>query len=175
MSSPVLNAQRLKYYSSQGLSTKEVLYCDNRLSGSPPAVAARMAGLPNPDEESKRLEKSATVRKYMEASIQVETHNRGITRDDVLAGLMDATNMASTATELVAAWREIGKIIGAYEPKKVDVNITDTRQLQEQSDEDLARLAAIDGEYQVLDFEGTDDLEPTEGPAKDGPIGEDGK
>ncbi len=44
-----------------------------------------------------------------------------ISRDDVLAGFMDCVYAAATATELLMSWREIGKLIGAYAPKVVQI------------------------------------------------------
>lgn len=151
-SSPVLYAAAHRARALDTLTSKEVLYVEGRLAGSPPTVAARMAGMSDPFEDGARMEKDLRIRDAMEATIKLATAERQLTRDDVLAGLMDAVHMSATATELVAAWREIGKVIGAYEPTRVDLNITNQRQLQELDDAQLAKVAAIEGEYTVLDF-----------------------
>ena len=44
-----------------------------------------------------------------------------ISREDVLAGFMDCVYASATATELLMSWREIGKLIGAYAPKVVQI------------------------------------------------------
>jgi hypothetical protein len=88
--------------------------------------------------------------------VRVEARKLSITREDVLAGLMDAVNMAATSAELTGAWREIGKVIGAYAPTEVKVSkrISVVReQVAQMTDEELAKLGAIEGEYEVLDFE----------------------
>ncbi len=48
-----------------------------------------------------------------------------ITKEDVLAGMMDCVYSAGNATELLLAWREIGRIIGAYAPSIVKLERPD--------------------------------------------------
>lgn len=151
-SSPIIRQAKRKDTALEQLSSGEVTYVESRLMGNPPVVAARMAGLRNPENEAKRLEKDVRVRDALEASVKMNVYERKLTRDDVLAGLMDAVNMASTATELVSAWREVGKVIGAYEPQKVDVTHRNQEQMREMSDNELAELAAIEGEYELVEF-----------------------
>jgi len=72
---------------------------------------------------------------------------------------MDAVASAATAGELVMAWREIGKLLGAYEPEKRILEIRDYSQaeLKTVSDKDLLSLAGgkmqevIDGDFKELD------------------------
>lgn len=151
--SPALQDQKSLALALQTLNAKERQYVELRLQGALPNAAARGAGLEPAHQHAERLEKDERVRAVVEYSLRVKSHQMQITREDVLAGLMDATRMASTATELTGAWREIGKIIGAYEPTKIDVNVTKREQLETVSDEELAQLAAIEGEYQVLTFD----------------------
>lgn len=139
-------------------------YVESRMRGMPPYPAARMAGYQNPGSKSKELEMDPRVTQYMRAQNIAKLHEQEITRQDVLNGLMDATRMATTATELVTAWREIGRLVGAYEPTKHEVTITDQRQLQEMSDEQLQKLAAIDADFEVIEPGGSDDSSRREGP-----------
>jgi len=139
-------------------------YVESRMRGMPPYPAARMAGYQNPGSKSKELEMDPRVTQYMRAQNIAKLHEQEITRQDVLNGLMDATRMATTATELVTAWREIAKIVGAYEPTKHEITISDTRQLQEMSDEQLQKLAAIDADFEVIEPGGSDDSSRREGP-----------
>lgn len=152
MHTPAKNASRALAMAHKHLSEGERNYCEARLAGAVPVQAARMAGVDS--DEAMSLEAKSAVQQYIRNALKVREYERDLTRQDVLNGLMDATHMASTATEMVAAWREIGKVIGAYEPEKKEVTITDKRQIQEMSDDDLARLA-IDGEYEIVDLENT--------------------
>jgi hypothetical protein len=65
------------------------------------------------------LEKNPKVRAAMRWAIK-ESGQRAeeLTKNDVMTGLLDAVDAAATASELVMAWRELGKLIGAYEPEK---------------------------------------------------------
>ena len=132
-----------------------------RIAGNPPVVAARLAGFREPRREAVAMEKNLAVKDAIEYTLKERTYQRTLTRNDVLAGLMDAVNMAQTATEMVAAWREIGKVIGAYEPTKLDVQITKPEQLRELNDRELLELSAIEGE--LVDFnESIEDADFTE-------------
>lgn len=72
-----------------------------------------------------------------------------MTREDVIAGLMDAEKMATNTLEKVMAWKEIGKILGVYAPDKIEVghkhqlelNVKTIRQIPT---ERLIELAALD-------------------------------
>lgn len=69
-----------------------------------------------------------------------------ITRDDVLAGFMDCVYSAATSTELLMAWREIGKLVGAYAPKTIRLTTGDSpeaataNRLASMSDDELLKL-----------------------------------
>lgn len=152
-SSPVLYDQKALHLALETLSAKEKVYVDLRLQGALPNAAARAAGLEPASERAEKLERDPRILAAMEYTVKVQAHRVRLTRDDVVAGLLEATRMAATATELVAAWREIGKIIGAYEPLKIDISTGSRTQLEALPDEELARLAAIEGEFEVLDFD----------------------
>ena len=151
--SAILQQSRRVASATEILSSKELLYVESRMAGSPPVVAARMAGYEDPDAKAPDLESDARIRQALEELIRFQTAERKLTRDDVLSGFLDATRMAQTATELTGAWREIGRVIGAYEPQKLDVNVNSMDRLKESSDEELLELAALEGEYKVLSFD----------------------
>lgn len=87
---------------------------------------------------------------------------------DVLNGLMDAVGAAQNSLDLVAAWREIGKILGAYEhAKKIEIDVQSriehihhSKQLERMSDADLVKLAelgddfVLEGEYEEIKRDG---------------------
>ena len=105
------------------------------------------------------LERHPVIRTAIRASTQKAMKELALSRQDVLQGLLDAVDLAATSTELTAAWREIGKVIGAYEPQKVqiDVHHVTSEQLRDMTTQELAVLAnmqgVIDGEYTVDDEE----------------------
>lgn len=81
-----------------------------------PSYGYRMAKMPNIlalyNEEKAKFEQAAQM-----------------TRQKVMDGLLEAAEMAKLLAEpatMVSAWREVGKMCGYYEPKKVsiDVNVT---------------------------------------------------
>jgi len=72
--------------------------------------------------------------------------------------MLDAVEAAATASELVLAWRELGKLIGAYEPEKKILEVHDysREELKTLTDKELAQLAgdrykdAIDAEFEEI-------------------------
>lgn len=146
------------------LDPKQQIYVESRSKGSVPVAAARMAGFKDPDEAALRLEKDLTVRTAIEHGLRVASHAASITRTEVINMLKDAFHLASTSAEMTAAAREIGKIIGAYAPTRVETthNVKVTQeQIKDMSDEDLSKLA-IDGEFSVVPEEGADAPVPQE-------------
>lgn len=145
--SPRLLAQHDLATARDALSRQERLYVQSRLEGSAPAVAARIAGI----EDHRCLESAPRIRNALQSAARVARHARRIQREDVVAGFLDAVHMSATATELVNAWREIGRICGLYEPVRIDLNITKQQDFAQMSDAELLELT--EGDYQVLDFE----------------------
>ena len=122
------------------LSLKQKRYVEARLQGLSPAAASRAAGA-NP---CSHLEKSPKVREAIRYLIRESTESvEELTKSDVLTGMMDAVNAAATASELVMAWREIGKLLGAYEPERKILEVRDysEHELKTLSDAELAALA----------------------------------
>jgi hypothetical protein len=135
-------------------------YVDARLQGLGITAAARAAGanVKNPGNIDS-LEKNPKVRAAMRWAIK-ESGQRAeeLTKNDVMTGLLDAVDAAATASELVMAWRELGKLIGAYEPEKkiLEIHEYKAEDLKMLSDKELAQLAgdkfadAIDAEFEEL-------------------------
>ncbi len=158
--SKILSDMRSYEYLLKGLGNgKKRKYVELRTKGALPLPAARQAGFPDPLKAAERMEKDLEVRTAIEYGVRVSAHEARVTRDDVIAGLKDAVAMATTASEMVQAWREIGKLIGAYEPTRIELSgQIDHNTVTELPDEKLLELAAIDGEFLVLDDE-TDDVQ----------------
>lgn len=127
------------------LTDMQRMYCEARLSGMIPLHAARAAGYANPEVNAYRMDKHPQIQKALIAARKMVIEKFDVDRQDVLRGMFDAVQASASATELVAAWREIGRIIGAYEPSKVEImhKIEDVTldKLQRMSTKDLIELA----------------------------------
>ena len=155
-----------------GLTQKQKRYVEGRLSGMTKLAAARAAGYETPEVNAYRLDQNPRIRAALESITREATRNLALSRESVLEGLLDAVHTAATSAELTAAWREIGRVIGAYEPEKREININykdlSPDKLARMSDKELMELGvkfegqydspddAIDAEYEVLQ----DALEP---------------
>ena len=131
------------------LSTKEQLYVDARVSGHPPEKSARIAGFDQPRKKSRELEQSEHIVFAIRATLRVLSARQAFTREDIAAGIMDGINVASTASEVIMGWREIGRLYGLYAPEKKEVTTRDEK-IERLSDEELASMAAIEAEFEVL-------------------------
>ncbi len=131
-------------YTSLHITKKR--YVEARLQGLPKWAAARAAGVAEGGLGSTvtSFEKSPAVRAAIRYLIKESTKSvNELTKTDVLQGMMDAVDASATASELVMAWREIGKLLGSYEPERKILEIHDytSNELKELSDADLLRLA----------------------------------
>lgn len=155
-STSALSAAKSYAFLYEALSPQQKLYVDARALGSVPVVAARCAGYDDPDAVARVIEHDATVRLCVESAIRLEAQNSAVTAKDVEEGLKDAVRMAANSTELRQAWRELGLLRGHYEPKKVEVGGSIEviqKQITQMTDNELADMATIDGEFEVLDFD----------------------
>lgn len=122
-----------------------------------PSYGYRMAKMPNIlalyNEEKAKYEEAAQM-----------------TRQRVMDGLLEAVEMAKLMAEpatMVSGWREIGKMCGYFEPKKVDINVNVTgnvihQRLNQLSDAELLKIIQEQGADPLLDapeypLEGDDD------------------
>lgn len=122
-----------------------------------PSYGYRMAKMPNIlalyNQEKAKYEEAAQM-----------------TRQRVMDGLLEAVEMAKLMAEpatMVSGWREIGKMCGYFEPKKVDVNVNVTgnvihQRLNQLSDAELLKIIQEQGADPLLDaleypLEGDDD------------------
>lgn len=141
------------------LTLKQKNFVEARMQGLTVLAASKAAGLSS-HQAGYQLEKNPKVRAAIRYLIKESTKSVDqLTKSDVLSGMMDAVEAAATASELVMAWREIGKLLGAYEPEKKILEIRDysKEELKELPDTELAKLAggrmadAIEGEFRELD------------------------
>lgn len=145
------------------LTAQQESYVEHRLDGKSQREAAKAAGYaPStasqclPERSEKVAQALAIARSELSTATQIK-------RADVIEMLMEAYDMARTMAEsssMTAAAREIGKMLGFYEPETVKLELSMAQgnmqhKLKSLSDEELLRIAAgeakvIEGEFQVL-------------------------
>ena len=138
------------------LTVMQRRYVEARLQGLTITAAGAAAGAKSSKHGMDNNPKIRAAIRYLikESTASVEE----LTKSDVLTGMMDAVDAAATASELVMAWREIGKLLGSYEPERKILEIRDytDNELKELPDKELLKLAggklqdAIDGEFHEL-------------------------
>ena len=123
-------------------------YTEARLHGLAPLEAAKAAGLSHPSIQYHAYEKHPKIAPIISMATSASMERYQLSRDDVVSGFMDAVNAAGSSTELTAAWREIGKMLGHYAPEmhehRVSVENMTLNKLETMSDRDLAELAEMD-------------------------------
>ncbi len=138
-------------------------YVEARLQGLNQMSAGRIAGMSFKDDDRStvyKMEKNPKVRAAIRYLIRESTKSiKDLTKSDVLTGMLDAVDAAATAGELVMAWREIGKLLGAYEPERRILEVHDYTkdELKQLSDKDLLRMAGdkmkavVEGEFSEVE------------------------
>ncbi len=128
------------------LTTQELTFVKHYVRGMSPSQAAREAGY-HPTHGTELLKKveiaeaCAVMREQVAKHLGVE-----ITRDLISGMLLEAHRKASTATEEIAAARELGKLHGLYEPEKttqVTKHVHTIQQLEACSDDDLIVMSQL--------------------------------
>lgn len=129
------------------LTKKQKAYVEARSKGESKDRSAIMAG--SDPANAKIYEKSDTVKTELERIRQEARTNTGVTREDLVFMFQEAANMARIIGDvagLVAAAREMGKILGLYAPevKKIthDMDANSVRKaLRDMTEDELHRLA----------------------------------
>lgn len=114
------------------MTPKQKAYCEARLAGSDASKAIAIAG----GDRRLNFDHHPKVARYLALSTRSAVRRTLVSRNDVISGFLDAVDAAATSTELTQAWREIGRVIGAYEPEKVELKVG-------VEDLTLSRLAAM--------------------------------
>lgn len=112
------------------LTDKQKAFIRSWAEGNSIPVALQRAGFSVKDNSlGYRLAKMPNVLKlYNEEKAKFEEAAQ-MTRKKVMDGLIEAVEMAKLMAEpatMVSGWREIGKMCGYYEPKKVQVDVSVT-------------------------------------------------
>lgn len=138
------------------LTEQQAEYVENRLDGKSKAEAAKSAGYSNPNQNP---ELSAKVKNALALARSELSTASQIKRADVIEMLMEAYDMARITAEssaMTAAAREIGKMLGFYEPETIKVELSQGQanmhnRLRMMSDEELLRIAS--GEAAIIEGE----------------------
>lgn len=132
-------------------------YLEARSKGLSRVMAAKQAGYA--ESNAGHIEESPSVMEELAVIRADAAANANVTRDDVVNGLKDAADLAkllSDPTGMVAAWRELGKVLGFYAPevKKIEKGISKSdllKAMDQLSDEELLKLThgrvVVDGEF----------------------------
>lgn len=144
------------YEAAQSLTAKQTIFIEAIAKGMSKSASCQAAGL-NPAHAARVLNLPQVQAELHK--IQSRTSDElQITRKDIIEEFYEAKRAATNTLEMVAALREIAKLLGLYETK-VEINIKSKvehihsmKQLEHLSDEDLAQLAEL-GEDFVLDGE----------------------
>lgn len=144
------------------VTDKQDKYVEARLDGKSKTEAARVAGY-NTTNGGLQIEKSADVRAALQQARSELSSATQIKRADVIEMFKEAYDMAKLAAEpasMVASAREIGKMLGLYEPETIKLEASRAgskiqAKLMSMSDDELMELAegvatVIDGEFQRL-------------------------
>jgi len=133
-------------------------FCHQIHLGLSPTAAGRSVGVKNPVRVSKRPDIIAYILILQRDA--AEKYN--VTRDDVIAGFKDAIDTAhllGDAQAKISGWREIGRMMGYYEPetkriilsteeenRKRQLGLMDEKLLMDMAGDDLI----IDAEFDLL-------------------------
>lgn len=140
------------------LTDKQTAYVESRLDGKSQRQSAKEAGYTS-DAMAIEAERSQKVRQALSIARSELSTATQIKRADVLEMLMEAYDMAkimSESSSMTAAAREIGRMLGFYEPETIKLELTPSQanmqhRLRSLSDEELLRIAS--GTAQIVEGE----------------------
>ena len=143
-----------------GLTETGYLVAEAVLDGKNFTEAAKIAGC-TPSNVSTLVRTSKDVKAYLEAHRSELRNAAQIKRGDIIAGIMEAIDVARLAADpssMIRGWAEIGKMLGLYAAEKKELVVTDAqRRIQNKfevmSDEELLAYAEgkiIDGECSIV-------------------------
>ena len=139
------------------IEEKHRIFANAIMEGASPSDAARAAGY-HPSSALKVM-RQEDVQRALVAARQEITEATTIKRLDVLNIMIEAIDMARTLADpatMIKGASEIGKMMGYYEPEKVDINVNLDQnvfhaKLKQLSDAELLEIAS--GRAKVVDGE----------------------
>lgn len=133
------------------LNPKQQQFLTHRLTGMTVEESGKRVGWAT--QTAKENSANPLVKRYLQVATRRSVRNTLLTREDVIHGLLDAVESAGSSADLTQAWREIGRLIGAYEPEKVEVTHTiadlDPKRLTSMSTNELIQMTQVNGVYTV--------------------------
>ena len=145
------------------LNSREHAFVENIAMGMGQSASAANAGYAHPKTNGAKVMRVPHVLDAIHKRRGELRETFRIKREDVLIGLREAikdAKLLSDPTAQIAGWREIGRMLGYYEPERKIIELSDhvptaVQQLQEISTSELLELAGpsttIDGEFTLLD------------------------
>lgn len=141
------------------MTEKKDKFVEARSRGLTRREAAAAAGLAGDGSGTEKLPSVQEELARIRAQMAVDS---GVKREDIIGGLIEAAAMAKLLADpmgMIAAWRELGKLLGHYAPevKKVEkgINKRDLLGAMDQlTDEELLRLRGgrvIEGEFKRVE------------------------
>lgn len=144
------------------LTERQQTYVKARIDGVSVKEAGERAGY-TMNEASLRthVERHPKIKVILRESNRAAMKKLELSREDVLQGFLDAVDASQTSQDLTVAWREIGRVLGVYEPTKVQVDVAQmsAAQMQELSTEELVSLAGMQGVLLEGEFSRSEDEE----------------
>ena len=141
------------------LTTRERVYIDGRLSGLSQVASAAAAGVAHPRQDASAFDKRPQVQKEMVRRMAKVADEVDFSRKEAHDMLMAAYINADTATEQIAAVREMIKLHGIAEPTQVEYKHTHggnvNMQLERMEMDELMKVAGmehltLEGEFEVI-------------------------
>lgn len=131
------------------MTPRQKAYCEARLAGSDDKKAWAIAG----GDRCINFNHHPKVARYLALSTRCAVRRTLVSRNDVINGFLDAVDAAATSQELTQAWREIGRVIGAYEPEKLEISVgvqdMTAGRLASMSTDDLITMTRRNGRFEV--------------------------
>jgi len=111
------------------LTSRQERFINEYLLSGNAADAARRAGYCEKSAKVRacRLTKDNRIASAIAAKQAENAAKLELTREDVLSGLLEAVKLAkaqANPTALVSAWREIGRVIGCYQPETKRIELS---------------------------------------------------
>ena len=147
MDTTTLGVVAQSVYSTKGLknlSRQKEMFCFHMASGASPDVAGRAVGAT--EQQIAEWQQDKDIKALLAGIQDNQTRGMSFTREKLSLMLLQSYYKAGTATEEIAAVREIGKLQGLYAPEtqEVIVNVNNAKQLENMSADELAKLAGLD-------------------------------
>lgn len=130
------------------LTAKQVRFVNEYLVDGNGAAAAVRAGYSERSAKAIAAENltKPDLQKALQTRQAADATRLSIQREDVLNGLVEAAAMAKLQCDpagMVAAWKQVGHLMGYYSPERVDVNVAGSVEmwrLNQLSDAELLKI-----------------------------------